>query len=69
VVRSSKWPGLDEAGGVQAGDAVDPGHLDRLGARHRRQDRGHPAREHRLAGAGRPLEQEVVPAGGGDLER
>ena len=30
---------------------------------------GKPAREHRLAGARRPHEQEVVRAGGGDLER
>ncbi len=59
----------DESGGVQPRDAVDPRHLDRLGAGHRRQDRGHPPGEHRLAGAGRALEQQVVAAGGRDLER
>ena len=35
----------------------------------RRQDAGQAAREHRLAGARRPAEQQVVAAGGGDLER
>ena len=34
-----------------------------------RQDPRQPAREHRLARAGRPGEQQVVPARGGDLER
>ncbi len=54
---------------MQPGDAVDPRHLDRLGPAHRRQDRRDPAREHRLAGSRRPLEQQVVAAGGGDLKR
>ena len=35
----------------------------------RREDRGEPAGEHRLAGAGRAGEQQVVAAGGGGLER
>ena len=35
----------------------------------RRQDAGQAARQHRLARAGRPDEQQVVAAGGGDLER
>ena len=35
------------------GDAVDPRHLDRLGAGHRRQDRRQPSGQHRLAGSGR----------------
>ena len=54
---------------VQAGDRLDPRHLDRLDRRQRRQDRRQPAREHRLAGAGRAVQVEVVAAGGGDLER
>ena len=51
-----------------AGDGVDARHLerrlgDRAGARSRES-----AREHRLADSRRPREQEVVAAGGGDLE-
>ncbi len=53
----------------QPADRVDPRHLERLLAPKRRQDPRQPAREHRLARAGRPLEQEVVRARRGDLER
>ena len=35
----------------------------------RRQQRRQPPREHRLAGAGRAVQEQVVAAGGGDLER
>ena len=69
VVRRAERPRVHEAGGVQPRDAVDPRHLDRLGPAHRRQDRRDPPREHRLAGPRRALEQQVVAAGGGDLER
>ena len=36
---------------------------------HRREDPGQARREHRLPGAGRPQHQQVVAAGGGQLER
>ena len=52
-----------------AGEATDHAHLEHLGRLERRQDRGQPLRQHRLAGAGRPDHQEVVAAGGGDFER
>ena len=35
VVRRAERPRGDQPVGVQPGDAVDPGHLDRLGPRHR----------------------------------
>ena len=38
-------------------------------ARERRQQSGQPPREHRLAGAGRAVQEQVVAAGRGDLER
>ena len=69
VVRSPERPRLHEPAGVQPGDAVDPRHLDRLGPAHRGQDRRDPPGEHRLARSRRALEQEVVAAGGRDLER
>ena len=53
----------------QARDRVDPRHLERLVAVERRQDARQPAREHRLAGSGRPGEQQIVPAGRRDLQR
>ena len=52
-----------------AGDRGDHRHFEQLARRERRQDRGQPARQHRLAGAGRADHQQVVAAGGGDLER
>jgi hypothetical protein len=48
---------------------VDLGGLDRLLEGHRRQNRGQPLGEHRLARAGRPDHQDVVTAGCRDLER
>ena len=53
----------------QARDRVDARHLERLVGVERRQDARQPAGEHRLAGARRPGEQQVVAAGGRDLER
>ena len=53
----------------EPGDGVDPRDLERRVGAERRQDPGQPPREHRLARARRPGEQQVVPAGGGDLER
>jgi hypothetical protein len=48
---------------------VDPRDLERLGAAQLGEDARQPAREHRLARAGRPHEQEVVTPSCGDLER
>ena len=53
----------------QAGDRVDRRHLERFVERQRRQNARQPARQHRLARAGRADEQQVVAAGRGDLER
>ena len=57
------------AAAVQAGDGLDPGDVDRLGRRHRRQDRRQAAREHRLPGPGRAVHVDVVAAGRRHLER
>jgi len=54
---------------MRAGDAVNPGDLDRLCPGELWEDRRQPAGEHRLAGARGALEQETVSAGRGDLER
>ena len=69
VVGRAERPRPNQPVGVHSGDAVDPRHFDRLRVRHRRQDRRQPASEHRLARAGRPLEQQVVRARRRDLER
>ena len=53
----------------KTGDGVDPGHFQRLGGAERGQKPGQPPREHRLAGPGRPGQQEVVTPGGCELER
>ena len=53
----------------QAGDGVDPRHLEGVLLLERRQDPGKAPREHRLAGSRRAAEEQVVPAGGRDLER
>ena len=52
-----------------ARDRGDHGDFEQLRRRQRRQDGGEPRRQHRLAGAGRPDHQQVMAAGGGDLER
>src|SRR5438874_1782710 len=49
--------------------APDLSHLERLVQLERRQNARQAPGEHRLAGAGRPAHQDVVPAGRGDLER
>src|SRR5439155_3657554 len=56
------------AGGQAPRDAPDARHLERFLARERRQDAGEPPREHRLAGAWRAGEEEVVSARRGELE-
>ena len=48
---------------------VDRRDLHRLGLAERRQQSGQPLGQHRLAGAGRTREQQVVTAGSRDLER
>ena len=53
----------------QADDRVDRRDVERLVERQRRQDARHASRHHRLAGARRSDEQQVVTAGRGDLER
>ena len=52
-----------------AGDRVDPHHLERLPRLERRQDRRQAPAEHRLPGARWPGKQQVVAAGGRELER
>ena len=59
----------EAAVGEQAGDRVDHADLERLGRRERRQQAGQALRQHRLAGAGRADHQQIVAAGGRDLER
>ena len=61
--RAERALGDQPAPAMLPGDAVDARHLDRLGPRQRRQDRGQAPREHRLAHAGWAREQEVVGAG------
>ena len=56
-------------GREDAGDRVDPRHLERLLLRQRRKDPRQPAREHRLPRPGRAAEEDVVAARRGDLER
>src|SRR5690606_19344128 len=57
------------AAGVEgAGDGVDGGHLERVAVVEVRQETGEPGGQHGLAGTGRADHEEVVPAGGGDLE-
>ena len=53
----------------RAGDRGDHRHFQELGRRQGRQERGEPRRQHRLAGAGRADHEEMMAAGGGDLER
>ena len=70
VVGGAERPAADEAPGDRfAGGGVDAGDLERLGGGQGRQDGAQSPGEHRLAGAGRAAEQQVVAAGGRDLER
>ena len=52
----------------QSRDAVDARGFDGFLERHRRQDRGDALGEHRLPRAGRPDEDDVVPAGAGHFQ-
>jgi len=47
----------------------DHGDLEQLRRRQRRKDGSEPRCQHRLAGTGRPDHEQIVTAGGGDLER
>ena len=47
---------------------MDAGGLERFVQRHRREDGGEPPGQHGLPGTGRPDHQQVVPAGGGNLQ-
>ena len=67
--RPERPPGDQRLAAEQARDAVHSRRLQRLLERRRRQDRGHAAREHRLAAAGRPDHQHVMTAGRRHLER
>ena len=55
--------------GQQPADTPYHRDLDGLLERERRQDRGQPSRQHGLAGAGRSEHDDVVAAGGRDLQR
>ena len=71
VVGGPERPRRDQAGAraEEPGRREHPGDLERLVALQRRQQAGQPPGQHRLAGAGRADEEEVVAAGGGDLQR
>ena len=51
------------------GQRLDHGNLQRLARIQRRQQAGQALRQHRLARAGRADHQQIVSAGGGDLQR
>ncbi len=68
VRRAERRMREDPAPGQQAGHRVQLRGLEGLLPRERRQDRGEPPGEHGLAGAGRAHHEDVVTAGGGDLE-
>ena len=71
VMRRAKRtvPQQAGAGAEQSGDRVDRRRFESLRERQWRQNPGNPSCHHRLAGAGRTDEQQVVAAGGGHLER
>ena len=70
MMRRTERPLVGERAALDlAGDRGDHGDFQEFGRRQRRQDRGQPRSQHRLAGAGRPDHQQVMAAGGGDLER
>ena len=53
----------------RAGYRMNRGALQRFIEGERREDRAEPSGQHRLAGAGRTRQQEVMAAGGGNFER
>lgn len=54
---------------VLTADGVNGGTLLCLGFAQGRKDTGQPTRQHALAGPGRPDEEQMMAAGGGDLQR
>ena len=52
---------------IQTGDAINLRHLQRFLPRHRRQDGGDAASQHRFTGAGRSGHEHIVSAGSGDF--
>ena len=69
-MRSTERPLAHEAAvAAHAREAVDARDLQRLRARQRREDPAQPPSQHRLAGTGRPHEEHVVAACGGDGQR
>ena len=69
VVRVGvRRPGDQALGEVEAGQRMDRGHLQRVGQVEVGQQPGQALRQHRLAHPGRPVEEHVVPARGGDLQ-
>src|SRR6185369_2547941 len=71
VMRRAKWTPDEQprSGGKQASHGVDRGALERFIEGERRQDAAQAPREHGLSGARRTAQQQVVTAGGGNLER
>ena len=70
MVRRAERPRpADPPAGEIAGEAADHADFQHLRRLERRQNRWQPPRQHRLAGAGRPDHQQIVPARGGDFER
>ncbi len=71
VVRSAEGarPVQRSTGQEVAQKASDLRHLERLSQLERRQDAGEAPGEHGLPGTGRATQQQVVAAGGGDLDR
>ena len=70
MVRRTERPLVGQRAAFDlAGDGGDHRHFQQFGRQQRRQDRGQPRRQHRLAGAGRADHQQVMSAGGGDFER
>ena len=69
-MRRAERPAIAQrAAGELASDRGDHRHIEQLTRVERRQDGGQPLRQHRFARTGRADHQEIVAAGGGDLER
>ena len=70
VMGRPEWPGAGQlAARDQPGHRMDHRGLQQLGGRQRRQDAGQALGHHRLARPWRTGKQQVVTAGGGDLQR
>ncbi len=69
ILLGQRTQGHERLAGVQPPHgAVDAGRLQALGRRERRQDRRQPCGQHRLSGSRRSGHQQIVPAGGCDLQ-